>query len=211
MKRIPFVIILLLFASNLMAVDKGKSDFFLNNIPIQNILKKYKASFISDLNSYLAEYFYDMDEANGSIYSIDYNNADMLVRELQKIQNNNYVFKIEQNFGMDNEKDKIAIISNIKDQFELLKYMQIQGNDFTISNEKIIEWFRKWNKEFKFQIIGIGIDFIQVDIQTDPKDYINLAKQIYSMCPDVVDQGTETIQELAKEMKSNKTMFFWWD
>jgi hypothetical protein len=38
-----------------------------------------------------------------------------------------------------------------------------------------------------------------------------LAEEIYSMCPDVVDQGTGTVEELAREMKESKLLYFWWD
>jgi len=38
-----------------------------------------------------------------------------------------------------------------------------------------------------------------------------LAKEQYAFCPDLVDQGTETIRALASGLIGSYTWFFWWD
>ena len=79
------------------------------------------------------------------------------------------------------------------------------------SNQDIIKWFCKWEKEFTFRIIGVGIDFIQADIITEPKDYKKLTKEIYAICPDDLGEGPDSTKERIKEMKSSKTLYLWWD
>ena len=37
------------------------------------------------------------------------------------------------------------------------------------------------------------------------------AREVYAFCPDVVDQGTETVEALAAEMKQENTVYLWWD
>lgn len=129
---------------------------------------------------------------------------------MQKIVKGKSAFQIEMNFNINKEKDRIAIIDTTT-QFNLLYIMRIQGNDFQIGNDKIIEWFRRWANQLEYQIVGVGIDFIMADIIEPPNDYDALAEEIYSMCPDVVDQGTGTVKELAREMKESKLLYFWWD
>jgi len=40
---------------------------------------------------------------------------------------------------------------------------------------------------------------------------LTFAKEMYKVCPDIVDQGTGSIEALAEEMKKTKRLFFWWD
>jgi len=191
-------------------MSAADNDVLLNNHTIMFILGKSNAQYQCSFKEYMKEYYTIPEQVKGSIYSIDKNKVSGVVREILNRKLGYYAFRIEQNFGIGNKQDKIAIV-NITDQFELLNVMQIQGNDFQISNEDVIGWFKKWDAQFKFRITGVGIDFIEADILTEPTNYQKLATEIYSMCPDVVDQGTDTVEKLAKEMKGNKTMYFWWD
>ncbi|MBN2352370.1 MAG: DUF4253 domain-containing protein [Spirochaetales bacterium] len=61
------------------------------------------------------------------------------------------------------------------------------------------------------RITGVGFDFIEADIIDPPKDYLDPAGEIYAMCPDVDDQGRETVEAFAAEMKRTKSMDFWRD
>jgi hypothetical protein len=193
-----------------MSLFGQNQDIYDSNHTIQNILKKYNASYDKSFDAYLNDQYGFEPKINGSVYSIENKVAYSFVRELQKRNRSGYAFKIEENFGYNKEQDKVAII-NETDQIQVLRDMGIQGNDFEISNDDVVKWFVKWGGEFEYKIIGVGIDFIQADIITEPKDYDTLAKEIYSMCPDVVDQGTNTVEELAKEIKKQKVLYFWWD
>jgi hypothetical protein len=38
-----------------------------------------------------------------------------------------------------------------------------------------------------------------------------VARDVYVYCPDTVDQGVETIQNLASLMLNGSAWYFWWD
>jgi Domain of unknown function (DUF4253) len=38
-----------------------------------------------------------------------------------------------------------------------------------------------------------------------------LAAEVYELCPDVVDQGTMTVEVLEEENKASGRIFLWWD
>jgi hypothetical protein len=40
---------------------------------------------------------------------------------------------------------------------------------------------------------------------------LEFAKEVYQFCPDVVDQGTETVEALASERKRTNRVYLWWD
>ncbi len=208
MKHYCCILLLLMLCGS--AFSDTDVDIYRADKSIQETLLKYNAKYLHSFKRYFESFYGQEPSVLGSVYTIDSRNALDAVRELQGIVKGKYAFQIEMNLNIGDEKDKIAIIA-ANNQFDLLRIMQIQGNDFQIGNDKIIEWFHKWANQFEYQIVGVGIDFIMADILKPPKDYDTLAKEIYSMCPDVVDQGTGTIEDLAKEMKESKLLYFWWD
>ena len=55
---------------------------------------------------------------------------------------------------------------------------------------------------------------IVADVRFDakpPADWMALAREVYEFCPDIVDQGTETVERLAYEMRVTNELFLWWD
>jgi len=54
-------------------------------------------------------------------------------------------------------------------------------------------------------------DWVDARITTDPANWKALAEEVYAFCPDVVDQGTGTVDALIEEVRSKKVLFLWWD
>ncbi len=46
---------------------------------------------------------------------------------------------------------------------------------------------------------------------SSPAIAADIAWEMMGFCPDIVDQGTETIHNLAQELLGSHTWFFWWD
>ena len=57
--------------------------------------------------------------------------------------------------------------------------------------------------------MGAGLDWMEARFVNPPKDFTLFAKEVYDFCPDVVDQGTETVDALAKEMQRTNTLYLW--
>lgn len=73
---------------------------------------------------------------------------------------------------------------------------------------------RLWMKEFGAQITGASGDIIECTVAnppTDPESAVELAWQQYWYCADIVDQGTETINNLAATLINSHYWYFWWD
>ncbi len=75
----------------------------------------------------------------------------------------------------------------------------------------VIARLKKWDAEFGLVLSGVGFDWMEAQFQRQPANMLEFAKEVYAFCPDVVDQGTETVEALAKEMKRTNTLFLWWD
>ncbi len=119
-----------------------------------------------------------------------------------------YVF--EQNFGIDSEKDKVAIV-NTSDKYEILRETATDGINYDIDNDSVITIIKTFDAKYDLILTGCGLDWCQFNIGKAPSDWEMMAKEVYDVCPDVVDQGTGSVEDLAKELEEFKTLYLWWD
>lgn len=109
------------------------------------------------------------------------------------------------------KKASVAIVKG-HDQFDILRIQQTNGENYDISNNKVIYTLKEMHKQYPFTILGAGHDWAEVKFIELPKNNdILLLKNVYEFCPDIADQGTENIEDLIEEMKKTRKMFFWWD
>lgn len=80
------------------------------------------------------------------------------------------------------------------------------------------EWhvaaLRSWRNRYDIELVGLSFDTMNVRVRSNPKsrdEAIALAREQYAYCSDVVDQGVQTISQLAKDIMANDWWYFWWD
>ena len=97
------------------------------------------------------------------------------------------------------------------DRYVALIVMQTNGANSDLMPEDIIQWLKKLEARHPFEIDGIGYDFLEGRFHPPIKKPKELADELYEFCPDIVDQGTGTVQRLANELKRTGKLFLWWD
>lgn len=117
-------------------------------------------------------------------------------------------FVIEMNAGI--KTDKIGVLKGT-DQYEILRVMHTDGDDYDISNQDVIDRLKEWEKIASFDVIGAENDWIELEFKALPHDLKTFAEDVYEFCPDAVDQGPGNTDELAKEMQKTRRLFLWWD
>lgn len=73
---------------------------------------------------------------------------------------------------------------------------------------------QKWHSEFGAEICGVAGDVIECTVERPPQDQesaLRLAWEQYWYCADIVDQGCESINNLAATLLKSPYWFFWWD
>ena len=73
---------------------------------------------------------------------------------------------------------------------------------------------RYWALRYGAEVATIIGDVVQCTVASPPSDRagsLELARQQYAYCYDIVEQGTETIAALAASLLNAKTWYFWWD
>ncbi|WP_423410151.1 DUF4253 domain-containing protein [Heyndrickxia sp. MSNUG] len=112
----------------------------------------------------------------------------------------------------ENKKASVAIVMG-NDQFDILKIQQTNGENYDISNNDVVVKLKEWHKRYCFTIIGADYDWVEVDFSEFPtsNDLRPFAKELYEFCPDIVDQGTGSIDGFIEELKEYRRLVLWWD
>ena len=120
------------------------------------------------------------------------------------------IFLLENNFNIGNKLDNIGVLKTT-DKYTVLKQIGTDGINHDITNDSLLSIIKSFDKKYSLELIGASGDWCEFIIHKEPKNWIQFAKEVYKVCPDVVDQGTETVEALADEMKKTKRLYFWWD
>lgn len=148
--------------------------------------------------------------APGIAISVPEDRTDHVLSSLrQKLLPLKYMaFVVEMNEGL--KIDKIGIIKST-DQYEILRIMHTEGNEYDISNQDVIDRLKEWEINSPFDILGADGDWVEIEFKILPKDLNAFAEEVYEFCPDAVDQGPGNIAELAKEIQKTKKLLLLWD
>lgn len=120
------------------------------------------------------------------------------------------IFRWEDIFSVSSGGNNVAVLKTT-DKYNVLKQIQTDGINYGITNDSLISIIRTFDNKYSLELIGASGEWCEFVIHREPKDWIQFAKEVYKVCPDVVDQGTNTIEALAEEMKRTKVLYLWWD
>ncbi|MCD2424060.1 DUF4253 domain-containing protein [Niabella pedocola] len=148
----------------------------------------------------------------GIIFSETEDNAYELIYKLKdSMRNKGYtIFKVELIGESGNWKHSVGIIKET-DPYRILKYMATDGINYEITNDSLITMIKDLDKKYQLELIGASGDYCEFIIHRPPADWNQLAKEVYAICPDTVDQGAGSVEELARELKQNRRLYCWWD
>jgi hypothetical protein len=147
---------------------------------------------------------------NGISVDVPADRSNQLLARLRaRLKPLNYMaFVVSINTGL--KQDTIGVIKGA-DQYDILRIMQTNGDEFDILNEDVVTRLKEWEKTFSFDIVGADNDWVEIEFKTLPKDLAAFAEEVYDFCPDAVDQGPGSVSGLVKEMQATRRLFLWWD
>lgn len=111
--------------------------------------------------------------------------------------------------GFGGEPDEVCVLMTQQLDMVILRYEQTDGINYDITTDSLIQVLEAW--DLKLTVIGASSDWMEASIDTPVSDWNVLARQVYAFCPDVVGQGTGTVEALAEEMRRTNTLYLWWD
>jgi hypothetical protein len=75
-------------------------------------------------------------------------------------------------------------------------------------------FFQRWEKAYGAQITGMSGDIVECLVTNPPTtkdEAMKLAWEQYWYCADIVEQGVETVSNLAATLINSPYWYFWWD
>jgi len=121
-----------------------------------------------------------------------------------------YVFLYDQHFGYNGKPDEIWTLPT-KDKFAVIAFTGVEAPNYEIDNYIVIRWLRRLEADHPFLLTGCGRDFLSGQFIAPISDPDDMAERMYVFCPDIVDQGTGTVEALAAELRKTNQLYFWWD
>ncbi|MBS1700479.1 MAG: DUF4253 domain-containing protein [Armatimonadetes bacterium] len=114
------------------------------------------------------------------------------------------------------EFGRSAFLSDIPCEapWQVLAHYPFGGWNDTPYDHELTAVFRDWFERFGAVPALISNDVIEFWVDRpieDPAVAAKLAMEMFWLCPDVVDQGTESVGELANALLGANVWYFWWD
>ena len=108
------------------------------------------------------------------------------------------------------EKDLVAILPTANRE-DVIASMGTGSGNHGISTGHVLAFLRNMEKTRPIVLTGIGHNFLSGLFRTAVIDPEKLADELYDICPDIVDQGHESVEALAAHLRSERAVFMWWD
>ena len=98
--------------------------------------------------------------------------------------------------------------------WEIPAYLQAGGwNDCPAPEDQVIA-LRHWTEKYGVEIYAITDDIMECFVEHPPQTQaaaLELAREQFLFCTDIVYQGVESLTLLAACLKDGSTWYFWWD
>ncbi len=183
--------------------ENGKSQ--------ESIQEKMSAYTGSPVSNQFPDIDNDENEASYSGFCSLLKNKDDGYKFVLK-EKDHFKKKGYQLFYFDDDDHKFylgAIKSN--DEMDILRWRGTNGINYDHTNQDVINKLEEWGKENPVRIVGVSFDWVLFNFEHPVKNVEQLAKEVYDFCPDVVEQGVGTMDELKHFIKKENGIYLWWD
>jgi len=114
-------------------------------------------------------------------------------------------------FGVQQTGGVELVFGEGMDQFDILRMARSDAINYNMETEDLITKLKEYDERFGIDITHAVTDTIIFRLKHMPEDMTGFANDLYKFCPDIVDQGTQTVGALATEIRGSRTAFLWWD
>jgi len=117
---------------------------------------------------------------------------------------------VAQHFGIRDLPDSLALYPSTE-PYAILRLVGTNGANYDIGPDSIVAWLEALRRDQPFVLTGIGFDWLEGRFTTPLADPDGLARRFNAFCPDIVTQGTGTVEGLARELRRSSQLYCWWD
>jgi Domain of unknown function (DUF4253) len=104
-----------------------------------------------------------------------------------------------------------VVVANGASQFDILRVARSDAANFDMDTEDLVAKLHEYDALYGIDIYTAETDTVCFSWLRTPTDTQAMARSIYEFCPDIVDQGCETLDALEEILKSTNEVYLWWD
>lgn len=94
---------------------------------------------------------------------------------------------------------------------DILDIAQTDAVNYDMVTSNLKEKLGIWHAAYGIDIWQAETDTIQLQFVKLPSNIESFAKEVYDFCPDIVDQGVETLPALEAAIREQEGLYLWWD
>jgi hypothetical protein len=89
-------------------------------------------------------------------------------------------------------------------KFDIIKEKQTNGANYDLSPEGIVDKLIAWDSSFGISICNVEHNRFEISFDSLPDNLEEFANEIYSFCPDIIEQGYGCIDEMIEMMEESE-------
>ncbi len=98
-----------------------------------------------------------------------------------------------------------------KDQLDILRHARSDAVNYGLETEAVVARLKQLDEQYGIDIFQAETDTVQLELEGEVDDWHALAQQLYELCPDSVDQGVGSVEELEDLIAGTRRVYLWWD
>lgn len=98
-----------------------------------------------------------------------------------------------------------------KSPFDAVIVAGTGSKKYNITSEKLVDQLRAWDAQFGLNIVGTGPNWLEAAFQNLPPNVLTYSGEVFLLCPDIVAQGSGSVELLASEIQRTRHIVLWWD
>jgi Domain of unknown function (DUF4253) len=88
-----------------------------------------------------------------------------------------------------------VIVMKTSDPYAIVRLRQSNGSNHNVSTADILDRLGAWESICTFDCVGASHDWVALKFKTLPENLCTFAAEVYTFCPDSVDQGVGLMRE----------------
>ncbi|MBC8102842.1 MAG: DUF4253 domain-containing protein [Cytophagales bacterium] len=96
-------------------------------------------------------------------------------------------------------------------QMEILRHAASNACNYDRDTEDLIQQLESYDRQYGIVLTHAETDTVEFDLVDLPPDRLAFAQSLYEFCPDIVEQGTESVAALAESIEVRGAVYLWWD
>jgi hypothetical protein len=138
--------------------------------------------------------------------------AEPLVFALRPLLPAGWVAFVGTTYWLGDEKhDGSEVVAGPGDtQFDILRLARTDACNYDLTTDDLIRRLERYHADHGVNIVHAESDTIELDLLRLPSNAAALAEDLYEFCPDIVDQGVGTVEELAESIEATGRVYLWW-